>query len=103
MGLVTLGTLEAAVGCSLFSVPCLMVRNHCRKLETSCYHIRVTNEAQLRPVSRVNHFDVLTAEMKLCIVLSTIKAGMRPPGLVDVAMRHSVFPLGSSLILSTLT
>jgi hypothetical protein len=46
---------------------------------------------------------MLTAEIVLAIELSTIKVGMRPPGLLDVAMRHSVLPLGSSLILSTLT
>ena len=50
-----------------------------------------------------DHLDVLTAEIELAIVLSTIKVGMRPPGLLDVAMRHSVFPLGSCLTLSTLT
>jgi len=49
-----------------------------------------------------DHLDVLTAEIKPGIVLSTIKAGIRPPGLLDVAMRHSMFPLGSSLIHSTL-
>lgn len=49
-----------------------------------------------------DHLDVLTAEIKPGIVLSTIKAGICPPGLLDVAMRHSVFPLGSSLIHSTL-
>ena len=49
-----------------------------------------------------DHLDVLTAEIKPGIVLSTIKAGIRPPGILDVAMRHSVFPLGSSLTLSTL-
>ena len=46
---------------------------------------------------------MLTAEIELAIVLSTTNVGMRPPGLLDVAMRHSVFPLESSLILSTLT
>ena len=51
----------------------------------------------------LDHLDVLTAEIELAIVLSTIKVGMRPPGLLDVAMRHSVFPLGSCLTLSTLT
>jgi hypothetical protein len=46
---------------------------------------------------------MLTAEIELAIELSTRKEGMRPPGLLDVAMRHSVLPLGSSLMLSTLT
>lgn len=44
-----------------------------------------------------------SAEIELAIVLSTTNVGIDPPGLLDVAMRHSVFPLGSSEMLSTLT
>src|SRR5260221_11450919 len=85
-----------AVRRSSFSVPCLVVWNHRRKCGTSYHHIG-------RPVKTsvpCDHLDVLTAEMELAIVLSTIKEGMSPPRVLDVAMRHSAFPLRRCLNIS---
>ena len=72
--------------------------NHRRKCGTS-YCTRMTSQDPCLG----GQLDMLTAEIELAIEHSTRKEGMRPPGLLDVAMRHSVLPLGSSLILSTLT
>ena len=43
------------------------------------------------------------AALFFAIVLSTMKLGMLPPGVLEVAMRHSVSPFSSSMTRSTLT
>ena len=63
----------------------------------------VTGGLRIKTSSVVKLGMMLTAEIELAMVLSTTNVGIRPPGLLDVAMRHSVFPPESSLILSTLT
>lgn len=45
----------------------------------------------------------LTFAMVLAIVDSATKDGMLPPGVLDVAMRHSTLPLSSSCRSSILT
>lgn len=46
---------------------------------------------------------MLTSAILLAMLFSTMKVGILPPGVLEVAMRHSVFPFSSSVKRSTLT